>query len=80
MPKKNKTMILIKIGKTAIYLALFICLLANLYFGWNDTPTCKYEEYADNLVEALVTFGAVVYLTPLSTIYENYVRDNQYKL
>ena len=72
-----KNMKKIKIGTFLLRVGFVIYILENFYFGWNEKSMSDMESYADNVVVALFYMGFILYLMPVLSIYEDYVKRNE---
>jgi hypothetical protein len=69
----------IKIGTTLLLIGLFICVIENIYFGWNRMPMSDLELYLDNTVKVFMYVGFIFYTLPLWALYESAVKKHEAK-
>ena len=70
---KTKVMKRIIIGKVLQRVACYFWIAENFYFGWNKTPQSNAEQMCDNIVIWLFIIGVILYFSPLTKEYEEYV-------
>jgi len=74
----------IKWGQRILMFAFLSYIIYNTYYGWNQKPINDVEEMWDTLASWLFRLGAIIYMMPIFSLYEDavkrkYLRNKAYK-